>query len=59
MWANRVQLEGNDGPGRVMPVLLPLLLLAVMFVAGLYGGALTQTIEHWEQEALITLQRTS
>lgn len=55
MWANRVQIDGKEGPGQAMPVLLPLLLMAVLFVAGMYGGTLNETVDGWERQARVTL----
>ncbi|MFQ5528735.1 MAG: hypothetical protein ACE5FP_00135 [Gemmatimonadota bacterium] len=44
MWSNRVQVDGNSGPGLVMPVLFPFLIAAVLAVWALYGSALNRTV---------------
>ena len=59
MWSSNAQieaLEGNRGPGLVMPVLLPLLMAAAVAVWGLYGSALDRAVDSFEGTARASLE---
>lgn len=59
MWSSNAQietLEGNRGPGLVMPVLLPIMMAIAVGVWGLYGSALDRAVGSFEDTARASLE---